>query len=328
MHPFCAWLLVVLPPVCSRPPALPLPWLDSGHKTVALIAWAELTPAARAKVTAILQQHPLFEQDLLRGLAEGADAAARSRHAFAVAATWPDVVRGMGHPMHKQCDHPPWHYINIPYAIEDQPVPAATRSDKPGPHDVVEALQQVIAELRAGNGPAADQAIAICWLLHLVGDIHQPLHACTLYSPQFPNGDQGGIGFLVLRDPPYGNSQMNLHLLWDSLPGTFKSDDLDGYLAGGLRADPRFARDRLHALLAVHDVAAWAQESHALAIEHAYLKGALKGAVAHEQRGEGKAEIPGVPRGYLEQAEPVAMQRVLLAGYRAADLLNAMFDRK
>src|SRR5207244_1603954 len=101
-------------------------------------------------------------------------------------------------------------------------VPAPPPADKPGPHDILAALQKNVAELGNKDLGGADRAIALCWVLHLVGDIHQPLHACTRYSAQFPAGDQGGNELMVLRDPPYANSQMSLHHLWDSLPGTFK----------------------------------------------------------------------------------------------------------
>jgi hypothetical protein len=166
-------------------------------------------------------------------------------------------------------------------------------------------------------------------VLHLGGDIHQPLHTITLISPQFPDGDKGGNAFLVLRDPPYLNTLMNLHLIWDSLPGNYKSDAPIGYLAAGLRNDANLSRERMKDVLAVKDFAAWARESHALAVEYAYLNGTLHGAVA--QRGGQAApneQVPGLPPGYLQNAERIAFRQIALAGHRIADLLNATFDSK
>lgn len=312
-----------------------LGWTETGHKVIALIVWDQLTPAARAKAIALLRQHPRYEKDLLEGLPVGTDDATTARHAFAAASTWPDVVRGQGHPMHFVANHPDWHYIDIPYAIDAQPVPetqptttTTSSADKPGPHNVVEALTKNVADLRAGDVSDADKAIALCWVLHLGGDIHQPLHATSLYSPQYPNGDQGGNAQVVLRDPPYTNSQINLHLLWDQLPGVFKSDDLDGYLAAGLRNDPRYTREKLKDAIEITDFVAWARESHALAVEHAYLNGRLKTVPAREVKANPHIIVPGVPPGYIEQAEEVAMRQCILAGYRTADLLNGILDPK
>lgn len=308
-------------------------WIDTGHKLVAMIAWDELTPAARAKVIELLKQHPRYERDLLAGLPAGSDEAAAERHAFAMAATWPDMVKAQAHPMHFTANHPEWHYIDLPYRPEggDQPAPAKPSGDenKPGPHDVVEALAKNMNDLRSPATPAPDKAIAICWVLHLGGDIHQPLHAITLISPQFPDGDKGGNALLVLRDPPYMNTLMNLHLIWDSLAGNYKSDEPIAYLAAGLRNDPNLSRERMKDRLAVKDLGAWARESHALAIEYAYLNGTLKGAVA--QRGGQAApdvQVPGLPPGYLQNAERVAFKQIALAGYRVADLLNAACEGK
>src|SRR5262249_16682300 len=209
----------------------------------------------------------------------------------------------------------------------DAAVPGRKADDSRGPRDVVGALAQVAATVRADHAAAADRAIALCWLLHLVGDVHQPLHACELYSAQFPKGDQGGNAIVVLRDPPYTNSQMSLHLLWDSLPGNYKADRTLEEVVTGLRPDPLLAPHNLRTALGERDFGAWAKESKALAGEYAYLDGHLVGGEAHAARGEGHARVPGVPEGYVEKAEKVAMQRIALAGYRLADFLNAAFDK-
>jgi hypothetical protein len=79
---------------------------------------------------------------------------------------------------------------------------------------------------------------------------------------------------------------------------------------------------------------AWANESHQLAVEYAYLNGKLETASNSrgENRGRGRGfdadSTPGVPPGYMENAEHIAMQQVTLAGYRLADLLNNIYDPK
>jgi hypothetical protein len=320
-------------------------WIDCGHKIVSIVAWDELTPKTKAAVIEILKQHPRFDKDLLAMAPKDAAGDDLDRHIFASAAIWPDLVRAQSNPMHTAYNHPAWHYIDIPFVVDNQPVPKPRPTTRPGPQNIVEALQKVTTDVKDPNISASDKAVAMCWIIHLVGDIHQPLHAASLYSPQYPKGDQGGNNQLVLRDPPYADSKTKLHLLWDELPGQFKSEDMDSYEAGGLLADKRFSREMMKDELTVTDFTAWANESHLLAVKYAYLDGKLKTAVAPPRREEGadsgatdkapappeelvgsRAKIPGVPQGYLEQSEEVAMHQVVLGGYRLANLLNAMFE--
>jgi S1/P1 Nuclease len=294
-------------------------WIDTGHKIIALIVWDELMPAAKAKAIDILKQHPRYDKDLMQGAAEGLSDADAARYAFAMAATWPDMVRSQNDPMHTLYHHPAWHYIDIPYVVGNVPVKPESATNASGPTNIVEALTKNVADLKdAGVGPA-DKAVALCWVLHLGGDIHQPLHCVQMYSGQFPDGDQGGNAQVVLRDPPYPDSRIKLHLLWDEIPGQYQSIEPIGYLAGGLRSDPKFSRQELKTDLAVTDFMAWAQESHDLAAKYAYLNGNLQTAPAHGASGP----IPGLPPGYLAAAEEVAMKRLILAGYRTADLVNS-----
>jgi hypothetical protein len=83
----------------------------------------------------------------------------------------------------------------------------------------------------------------------LIGDIHQPLHSTSLFSPEYPNGDQGGNAQVVLRDSPYPDSSMKLHLLWDELPGDFSSEELIRHEADGLRSDVKYSREKMRIFL-------------------------------------------------------------------------------
>ncbi|HET6246962.1 MAG TPA: S1/P1 nuclease [Tepidisphaeraceae bacterium] len=328
------WLAAVLLTMILLPASRALAWIEAGHRETALIAWEDLTPATRAKVTEILKQHPRYQKDLLDHLPANYAGDDISKFAFTAAAIWPDTVRSFNNPMHATHNHPAWHYIDIPYAIDGQPVPPAREGAAgKGPSNIVEALAKNVADLKDPAASPADQAVAICWVAHLCGDIHQPLHACTLYSPQFPTGDRGGNSFMVMRDPPYADSVKNLHFVWDSMPGEFKSVEYDAIFARGLRSDPKFSREKLKDALAVKDFAAWANESHALAIQYAYLNGKLAGGTKPSRDGPAtrpakEAAAPGLPPDYIRNGEAVAAERVVLGGYRLADLLNSIYDPK
>src|SRR5438067_7763869 len=142
------------------------------------------------------------------------------------------------------------------------------------------------------------------------------------YSPQYPNGDKGGNGAIVLRTPHQVYSQINLHALWDQMLGTYRSPEMIGYVAAGLHGDPRFSRDRLGADLRVRGFADWAKESHDLAVQQAYLDGQLQSASEEAVRKDHQLAIPPLPPNYIANGEETAARRAVLASYRTADLLN------
>jgi hypothetical protein len=315
--------------IVALPAQMCFGWIATGHIVIATLAWQDLTPKTKAAVVELLKQHPLYQQNLLLDLPAGSTPEETDRYAFTQAATWPDMVRAPENPMHATFNHPAWHFIDIPFYHGVSPRPEPSPSDQPGPKNIVEALAQCNTEMKDASVAPRQRAVDICWVEHLVGDIHQPLHCAMLVSPEHPQGDKGGNDDEVLRDPPYPNSRENLHFVWDALPGDFHSHLMDRLEAVGLRADPTFSREQLKSLLEVKDFMSWAKESHQLAVDDAYLNGQLQTGLARKgSRSAGGAPIPGLPPGYLDKAEHVAMHQVALAGYRLADLLNAAFDPK
>lgn len=320
--PFWFAVLALVPAASSARSA---PWNGSGHRIVSLLAWSKLSPAARREVATLLRAHPRFVDDLQIALPPDSEPTIVVRHAFALAATWPDTVRSPTHPMHRIADHPTWHYVDLPFVLDSVEVPPRPAPAGPAPHDVVGAIVHNLTLLGDREQPAADRAIALCWVLHLIQDVHQPLHACTLYSARFPDGDAGGNRFLVTRSPFDARSQTNLHALWDELLGDYQSQRWEACLVDGLAARPEFAGTAFAAEVAIHDPAAWARESHDLAVRYAYLHGDLEPGAAAPAESE---RAPLLPPGYLAAAENVAMRRAMVAACRLADVLNRTFAAK
>jgi hypothetical protein len=85
----------------------------------------------------------------------------------------------------KAQNRPPWHYVNLPFKPEGQPDSIQIR--EPEPVNILTALAENESVVKNGNDPER-KAIALAWLFHLVGDIHQPLHTVQLFSVRISQG--------------------------------------------------------------------------------------------------------------------------------------------
>lgn len=292
-------------------------WNDRGHMLSAMIAYSELKPEVREKVNAILRAHPQRDRLIRGGPAEGPDL---DMWVFAMAATWPDMLRGRDNPLGAKEHHGSWHYVNFPISVDGVtgPTPEETWDGKSDPANIVMAMAKCIAELKADATTVDRRAMSMCWVEHLVGDIHQPLHATNLYSPQFPQGDRGGNSFAVKR----GASPTNLHSYWDNALGTgIDFVSLKAQIEG-FKANPELTRFRLCGDKPSTDFSAWTRESLTLAREVVYRNGELKGA-AHTD-GPYAADTPELPSDYEAAAKKAAACQVARAGYRLADVLNEL----
>lgn len=289
-------------------------WNDRGHMTVAAAAWARMTPKARAEASRLLRLNPKYAL-----WSQGVPAAERDQLFFVRAATWPDAIRdeydddgydpveprasqNLGyagdHTVHRY-----WHYKDIAFSPDGTATPPAPQ---------INAVTRIELFSATLADPAASDDVKsfdLSWLLHLVGDIHQPLHAAERYTAQFRHGDEGGNGVSVCVMTANSCGQATkLHKFWDGAIGTSvnpgsaiaKAEDL-------APADP--------VLAAQADPAIWAQESFDLAKRYAYA--------APVGRGKKTYSLTAT---YRRNAGAQAEQRIALAGERLARLLNRLFD--
>ncbi len=300
-----AAVILLLSPIASA-------WDACGHKTVAAIALARLTPAVRARVEAIFQSDP------------------RHRH-FIDAATWPDDIK-QGHnndlpeqaPLDKE-----WHFIDITYDQPPDKIDEVIENGKqtvdpaqPASANVVTAIRYFRDKLKAGGGTAVEKADAMSWLIHLTGDIHQPLH-CVTVTGKLPNytppvkGDMGGNGFAI------HHPSRELHALWDSMfdePTSSRHDegrDRTDANAEALAVKISAANHSEAADLAKKEPADWAKESFALR-EFLYSP-------AIDPDSKAASPAHRVTEEYLTKARSIAEQRVLLAGQRLAVTLEDIY---
>jgi hypothetical protein len=172
------------------------------HKVVALIAEHYLTPAARKQVDALL----------------AADTDPLTQHDIASEATWADRWRDANHRKDNYDATKRWHFVDL--EITDPDMTKACYGRKPRPPGmpasigdknacVVDKIGQFAAELEAPGTDAEERVVALKFLLHLVGDMHQPLHASD-------NSDAGGNAVKVMVDGFDHKSRDNLHGFWDT----------------------------------------------------------------------------------------------------------------
>lgn len=294
-------------------------WLDIGHMAVAYVAYQHLTPQTRARANALIKLNPYYQSKWLPRVPAGTSVADRDMMVFMIAATWadeikaadsgytddpgstsphrpgpdPDVsMRNIGYQDHLR--HRYWHFINRPFSTDGTGLPSV-----PVPN-----AQTEIDLLRSSLGPANNdiKSYDLVWLLHLVGDVHQPLHAITRVSSQDGRGDDGGNKVIVCTSADACSSR--LHTFWDGLPGS--GDSLGGAIeyAKSLASPDPIAAVKL-------DTATWISESWQLAQSDVYVSPVLSG--------DGPFTITS---SYSNHAKNMAKQRVALAGVRLANVLN------
>ncbi|MBM3929074.1 MAG: S1/P1 nuclease [Sphingomonadales bacterium] len=255
---------------------------EYGHETVASIAWANVTPATRARVAALLRQQKLLETPTCpAGTIEQAS-------------VWADCVKPLGERFSYAYS---WHYQNVNVCK-----PFDLKSACKDGNCVSAQIERDVKLLKDPKVPSREKLMALVFLVHFVGDLHQPLHA----------GDRGDLGGNRAKADygMYGPDRLNLHSIWD------------GYLAERaistpppvVKAYPAAERAAIQA----GTVEDWSRDSWQVA----------KAAYATAMGGDGCGPVPA--RSKLNDAtiaglvEP-AREQVIKGGLRLARLLDEAF---
>jgi hypothetical protein len=332
MRKLFPFLLLVL---CFAPAAFA--WNDTGHMTIARVAYRQFDDATKQKVDAILRQHPHYQLFLTKFVPEGVTPA---EWAFVKAATWPDFVRpsrpGTPDELFKgpeitRYHRGPWHYVDMPWVppmdrttIDPTTRPArhpAPASKPEGPEGALEAFDAHTKTLASSQASPQDRAVALAWIEHQVGDIHQPLHAVSMYSRDYPDGDQGGNRAAVNA----GGTVLNLHSYWDGILGRADTYTALSFFADEILNDPQLAPAKLPELEKDRTFQSWANESREYAIALVYLNGKLRTTPyarvdAKEVR---ESDVAPLPPGYDGNARALSKRRMAAAGYRLAEQVRA-----
>ncbi|WP_395624264.1 S1/P1 nuclease [Sphingomonas daechungensis] len=268
-----ARLFLIAATVCVLIPSPAFAWGKTGHRVVAALADAQLSGLARAHIKEIL------------GGAESLDEAA----------TWPDEMRSDPAPFWQKKSGP-YHYVTLNGVVYDHAPPEG---------DALEALNRYSATLRDPNASLADKQLALRFIVHLVGDLHQPLHVGKCC-------DKGGNEVKV----KWFGRDLNLHSVWDS----------------ALVDDEQLSFTELAAKLQRHtsneDVIRWWDINPRDWIsESGQIRETLYPEVpptgAKDKKGQ--PAVPELSYAYVYNFTPVMEQRLKQAGVRLAAYLNAIY---
>jgi hypothetical protein len=269
-------------------------------------------PAIIEKVRAVLEKHPWYRNQWQARL-QDVSIADHGLLLFMQAARWPDELRITERQYHRG----PWHYINWPFKPEGQPTTVQVRA--PDPVNILTALAEKESVVKNGDDRER-KAIALAWLFHLVGDIHQPLHTAQLFTVEYPEGDRGGNQICVRVAQP--GQPMDLHRFWDSVITSSSNLTRLRNEARALRHRQEFQRSQLTELAST-SFESWAKESYEIATKIAYRN---DGRIGIPKVGAMDctmvATAPVLPAGYVVNASRISDRRMILAGYRLADLLT------
>lgn len=296
-----------------------LAWSEGGHHLIAVMAFESLSPDQQAELSAILKEHPRFAEDF-KPPAKISEPAEIQRWLIGRAGYWPDVARS-----HPEFNRPNWHYqlgatmtVGDPVNVPARPgfVPADATLATESLH-ISQAIQLCRAVLKDRSRPKSERALAICWLMHLVGDAHQPCHAGSLYYAKvFPDGDRGANAIPTKQFK-------NLHALWDGLLGPlFDAGDIQ-------RRERSIVADRAmwhEAQLAARastglDPLRWLNESEEFGRSSVYTTEIMTPIEAVARGASSTLHEIDLSEKYLQAAGQVARRRAAFAASRLAVLL-------
>src|SRR5262249_12194527 len=271
-------------------------------------------PHAIERVKAVLEKHPWYPNQWQARL-QDVSVADHSLVLFMQAARWADDIRSNDKQQHRAL----WHYINWPFKPDGQPPSVKTR--EPEAVNILTAMMEN-QRIAANDNDVERKAIALAWLFHLVGDIHQPLHTVQLFTSEYPKGDRGGNEICV-RVTQAGRP-MDLHRFWDGVITSSQNMTRLRNDATALMGRQEFQRSQLTEL-ANGDFESWAKESYEIATKIAYRNGGLVGAPRSGNKDcPMVVTAPVLPPGYVVNASRIADRRIILAGYRLVDLLKRL----
>ena len=307
-------------------PGTTFAWDSVGHRLSAAVVVSFLSDEKREALTEILRAHPRFEEDFLNQIPDFVDQNNEMQlqtWVLGQAAYWPDIARGIPSPDRARFNHPSWHYTDgawirgaaqtqgnsyvgvSPFDTIQGEAASSIRTERQV-HNVVTAIDYNARLLTDSTQDLADRAVALCWILHLMGDIHQPLHTGSLFSQTVLEvGDAGGNRIST-------NPHRNLHAAWD---GALRDDGINASLPLVLESVAGFTNSELQN--SESDWTLWMAESREILLSIVYTE-EMKNAIRAADSDGTDLKDQSLSAEYIVGMKNVSRQRLGLAGLRMA----------
>lgn len=283
-------------------------WNETGHKVIAAIAWDNLTPNAKEKIIEILKVAPK-DSDLLTLFDE--NALNSTEQFFLNAAYWPDMVRDRNKTTrYKKYHKGNWHYIGSYWQqTPNGPIEATGLVEDENVAERISYFQNTLASTEVSNEV---KAVQIAWVLHLIGDIHMPLHTASRVTEATPDGDRGGNSFSLADKWP-----SNLHSFWDGIidvhsPKGENMTSFQYYTNQAKIITNKHPKEEFGELVDLQNPTVWTKEGKQIVMDSLYPVTLIEG------------EKPSIS--YQEKSFEIAQKRMALSGYRMAEFLNTIFE--
>ena len=249
-------------------------WNALGHRLIGQIAYNHLDKTAREKIDYYNQAlNTVYHQD-----------------SFVNAGPWMDNLRYVKDQWMKAL-----HYIDIPFTLDGSEL---IEPEEPNAVTAIIDAQKVLKNQHATN---YDRGFSARILLHVIGDLHQPMHAVSQFSPKHPKGDLGGNLYFLGSNSVGGN----LHAYWDNGGGFLQSNGTINDEQLMLMAEGVEAKYPCDLTKIDNDPTAWSAESFEIAKEKAYSTKQF--------------QIPA--QDYQAMVQELTQQRISIAGCRLAKFL-------
>ncbi|CAG9316770.1 unnamed protein product [Blepharisma stoltei] len=273
-------------------------WWCNGHMVTAMIAQLDL----QANYPEVFEQANQILAPLNGVLTHGLS------NSFVETACWADDLKTYKFEISND-----WHYIDKPYNVD-----GLLNATAPTTNNIIWAISQAMSTLRQVNSTSSplEASMQLRYLIHWLGDLHQPLHATQRFTVTQQSGDAGGNFFKIYYSE---NPQVNnLHKLWDWALGTIGDDcprplssscwtEITGY-AKAIMDD--YPRDKLASYLMYTSTSDWSLQSFRSAVDYVY-----------SDIEQGKSPTTA----YVLRGKPIAQRQLALGGYRLADLLKSLY---
>jgi len=266
-----------------------LSWWENGHMLVAQIAKLDLLQN-NPEVYPYAEQTALLVTNYTFGLSTS----------FIEAAVWADDIKNIGWNFWDN-----WHFIDRPYDPSGLFVPTDVEDTSPW------AINQTLTVLTSNVSNAAnltlEKSMMLRMMMHIIGDMHQPLHNAEYYSALYVDGDLGGNLINVTWD----GEATELHAFWDSIAETLPTytrplneSSLQFFENYGVGLMQEFPRSAFAVELAIDDPQTWTNQVFLQAVEYAYEL------------------LPSdfiLTTTYQQTTYEVCRRNIALAGYRLSD---------